>query len=148
MPQIKQSLKEKHKSFKNKYWASVKAAKRIIRNKVLKAKLDFKNKFEKEFSHMNIKQALQKVKTLAGCKPKPSYSVSNPETLSKDLNTYFTRFDMEDFLPECLSFAERPPTPKPWRTGTFHGGREGTESAEQMQVWQGSRAWWRSSQGA
>lgn len=62
---------------------------------------------------MNIKQALQKVKTLAGCKPKPSCSVSNPETLSKDLNTYFTRFDMEDFLPECLSFAERPPTPKP-----------------------------------
>ena len=43
-PQIKQSLKEKHKSFRHKDWASLKATNRNIRNEVFKAKLDYKNK--------------------------------------------------------------------------------------------------------
>lgn len=45
--QIKQSLKEKHKSFRHKDWASLKATNRNIRNEVFKAKLDYKNKLEK-----------------------------------------------------------------------------------------------------
>ncbi|KAK0135719.1 hypothetical protein N1851_028396 [Merluccius polli] len=63
-PQIKQSLKEKHKSFRHKDWASLKATNRNIRNEVFKAKLDYKNKLETEFSNMNTKQAFQKVKIL------------------------------------------------------------------------------------
>ena len=94
-------MKEKHKSFRQKDWVSLKAAQRNIRNAVFKAKLDYKNKLETEFSNMNTKQAFQKVKILTGCEPKSTCTVSDPETFTKELNTFFTRHDNQDFLSEC-----------------------------------------------
>lgn len=63
-PQLKQSLREKQKSFRHKDWASLKVAERSLKNEVLKAKLNYKNKVKEGFNRMNTKQAFQKVKTL------------------------------------------------------------------------------------
>lgn len=70
-PEIKQSLKEKYKSFKNKDSSSVKTVNRITRNKVLKAKQNFKNKLKKELSNMNIKQKVKA--TLSQSPPDPPH---------------------------------------------------------------------------
>ena len=112
-PQIKQSLKEKHKSFRHKDWAGLEAANRDLRNEVLKAKLDYKNKLETEFSTMNTKQAFQKVKALTGCEPKSTCTVSDPETFTKDLNIFYTRFDNQDFSSECQALLRTLPPPDP-----------------------------------
>ncbi|KAK0139949.1 hypothetical protein N1851_023110 [Merluccius polli] len=96
-PQIKQSLKEKHKSFRHKDWASLKATNRNIRNEVFKAKLDYKNKLETEFSNMNTKQ----------------------ETFTKELNTFFTRHDNQDFSSECQVLLRALPPPDPEEPAPF-----------------------------
>ncbi|XP_061746154.1 zinc finger protein 514-like [Nerophis ophidion] len=68
---------------------------------------------------MNTKQAFQKVKTLTGCGPKTSCTVSDPETLSKDLNTFFTHFDHLDFSPECQDLLRALPPPDPEEQAPF-----------------------------
>ena len=118
-PQIKQSLKEKHKSFRHKDWASLKATNRNIRNEVFKAKLDYKNKLETEFSNMNTKQAFQKVKILTGCEPKSTCTVSDPETFTKELNTFFIRHDNQDFSSECQVLLRALPPPDPEEPAPF-----------------------------
>ena len=51
---------------------------------------------------MNTKQAFQKVKILTGCEPKPSLSaVTNPESFAKKLNSFYARFETQDFSTEC-----------------------------------------------
>ena len=68
---------------------------------------------------MNAKQAFQKVKTLTGCEPKPTCSVSDPETLTKELNTFFTRFDNQDFSSECQALLRALPPPDPEELAPF-----------------------------
>lgn len=63
-PHIKHSLKEKRKAFKNKDWATLKTINRQIKNDIIRAKMEYKNKLEQEFTNMNTKQAFQKIKKL------------------------------------------------------------------------------------
>ena len=68
---------------------------------------------------LNTKQAFQKVKTLTGCEPKPTCSVSDPETHTKELNTFFTCFDNQDFSSECQALLRALSLPDPEKPAPF-----------------------------
>lgn len=65
-PHIKHSLKEKQNAFKQKDWATLKVLKRQTENDIIKAKMQYRDRLEQEFSNINTKQAFQKVKILTG----------------------------------------------------------------------------------
>lgn len=70
----------------------------------LKAKLKFKDKLEHEFGNKNIKLAFLMMKTLTGREPKHSLSTSTDTELFTDkLNSFFMRFDTQDFTDECVN---------------------------------------------
>ena len=98
---------------------SLKAANRRIKNDIFKAKLDYKHKLEAEFSTMNTKQAFQKVKTLTGGKPKSTCTESDPETFTTALDKFYTRFDNQDFSPECQAILRTLPPPDPEEPAPF-----------------------------
>jgi len=65
---------------------------------VFKAKLKFKDKLEQEFGNMNTKQAFRRVKTLTGYQPKSNpCAITDTVSFAKELNTFDTRFDTQDF---------------------------------------------------
>lgn len=68
---------------------------------------------------MNTTQAFQKVKTLTGSKPKSTRTVSDPETFTKDLNTFYTRFDNPDFSSKCQALLRALPPPDPEEPAPF-----------------------------
>lgn len=86
---------------------------------MLKAKLNYKNKAKEEFNRMNTKQAFQKVKTLTGREPKTSCTASDTETLSKDLNTFYMRFDKLDISSKCQELLRVLPPPEPEEPAPF-----------------------------
>lgn len=54
-----------------------------------------------EFGNMSTKQAFQKVKILDGCEPKHQVSaITNSESFATELNTFYARFDTQDFSVE------------------------------------------------
>lgn len=63
--------------------------KRKVKNKVLKAKLKYKNKLEAEFAYMYTWQALQKVNKLTGSKPRPNPPVVQTLCNSPRNSTHF-----------------------------------------------------------
>ena len=98
-PQLRKSLKEKHRAFKLKDWVALSAANRAVKNEVFKAKLQYKNKLEQKFSSMNTRQAFQMAKTLTGSAPRPSTPI--PPEQGHQLNIFFNRFDADDYTEEC-----------------------------------------------
>jgi hypothetical protein len=67
------------------------------------AKIQFKHKLEHKFSNKNTKDAFQMVKTLTGYKPTHSKTTAHTtDALPTDLNTFFNRFDSQDYTDKCI----------------------------------------------
>ncbi|XP_031153066.1 uncharacterized protein LOC116048234 [Sander lucioperca] len=101
-PHIKHALKEKQKAFKQKDWASLKLLNRQTKNDIIKAKMKFKDKLEREVSNMNTKQAFQRVKILTGQEQKQNHiTAPDPLTSANTLNSLFAWLDTHDYSTTC-----------------------------------------------
>ncbi|KAG5852646.1 hypothetical protein ANANG_G00064730 [Anguilla anguilla] len=69
---------------------------------------------------MNTKQVFQKVKTLTGCEPKPNLcAITDPESFARERNTFYARFDTNDFSAECERWLRALPPPDPEEMAPF-----------------------------
>ncbi|KAL0168321.1 hypothetical protein M9458_036543, partial [Cirrhinus mrigala] len=113
-PHIKYALKEKRAAFKKKDWVTLKILNRQIKNDIIRAKMQYKNKLEQEFSNMNTKQAFQKIKTLTGQEQNYHHQSSpDPLYLANTLNSFFNRFDTHDHTPTCEELLRTLPIHEP-----------------------------------
>ncbi|KAI2649485.1 RNA-directed DNA polymerase from mobile element jockey [Labeo rohita] len=113
-PHIKYALKEKRAAFKKKDWVTLKILNRQIKNDIIRAKMQYKNKLEQEFSNMNTKQAFQKIKKLTGQEQNHHHQSSpDPLYLANTLNSFFNRFDTHDHTPTCEELLRTLPIHEP-----------------------------------
>jgi hypothetical protein len=117
--EIKKCLKAKHTAFRLKDSAGLKSANRNIKNKILMAKIQFKNNLEHKFSSMNTKEAFQMVNTLTGYKPTHSKTKLHTTALPTELNTFFNRFDSQDFTNDCMQALQALPPIDPNEPAPF-----------------------------
>lgn len=59
------------------------------------------------------------MRTLTGHEPKSTCTVSNPETFTRELNTFYTRFDNHDFSTKCQNWLRALPLPDPAEPAPF-----------------------------
>lgn len=65
---------------------------------------------ESEFANIKTKQAFQKVKILTGCESKSNTcAITDPESFTEELITFFPFFDTLDFTAECEALLEALP---------------------------------------
>lgn len=68
---------------------------------------------------MNTKQTFQRVRALTGHEPKSTCTVSDPETFTRELNTFYTRLDNHNFSTECQNWLWALPLPGPAEPAPF-----------------------------
>ena len=99
---IKSSLREKHKAFQRKDWTAFNSLNRQIKMDIIKAKHKYKDRLEQDFRTMNAKQAFHKVKILTGQSPSKAHStITDPTTFAATLNSFYTRFDTQNYSATC-----------------------------------------------
>ena len=96
--EVKKLLKAKQHAFRTGDRISLKIAQAELKACVRKCKEDYKNKIQAQFKQNNTKQAMHSVKSIIGCnKSKKRCSASNSTEFATDLNTFYCRFDCNDF---------------------------------------------------
>lgn len=113
-PHIKHSLKENQNAFKQKDWATLKILNRQTKNDIIKAKMQYRDRLEQEFRNVNTKQAFQKVKILTGQQTRQdSLTKTDPLNFANSLNSFFNRFDTQDYTAACEELLKALPLEEP-----------------------------------
>ena len=78
-----------------------KQAQKNLNTKIRENKTKFKNKVQDSFNSNNSREFWQGVNTMTGYKPaKKTISTDDPGTLANELNSFYARFDNQDFHKE------------------------------------------------
>ena len=105
--ELKGVLTEKKTAFLNKDKLKVKELNKEFRKKVFLAKLEYKDKVERNLFVGNAKDAWKGLNTMMGRNQQQKPLIStDPSALANDLNRFYARFDTQDFSDECNTLCE------------------------------------------
>lgn len=99
--EFKSCLAERRAAFLSGDMGLVQAKRRELRGKILKAKIEYKNKTEQKFVNGNVRQAWAGLNTLMGREKVRDDCVSDSPIFVNELNKFYCRFDTFDDSAEC-----------------------------------------------
>ncbi|KAL8583159.1 hypothetical protein ACOMHN_046543 [Nucella lapillus] len=101
-------LRQRHQAFQEGNKEEVKRLQKEVKKTVLANKRRFKEKVESNMASSNSRQVWSSLQTMTGYKPgKKGLDADDLQQLSRDLNTFYGRFDNTDFSAERESTLEK-----------------------------------------
>ena len=101
-------FKERHEAISNNNDDKRKQIQKKIDNNIKKEKKAYKNKIEQNFAKKDSRLVWSNVSTITGYKPKKgTIQTDDEKKLADELNTFYTRFDQQDFRTEQKQSMDR-----------------------------------------
>lgn len=121
---LKTCLNEKKLAFLRGEMDLVREKEKEFRQRVFKAKIDFKNKIEQRFCSGNAKQAWEGLNVMMGREQnKQSINITDCSKFVNDLNTFYGRFDVRDPKAGCGTVCDQTGSYEPIKLSEEEVGR-------------------------
>ncbi|KAK6178302.1 hypothetical protein SNE40_013103 [Patella caerulea] len=109
--ELKSLLNAKKRGFMTKDRITVKRIQKDINVKIKACRNDYKKNVESQFRQTNTRQAWSSIKTIVGTNQQKAHisSPSTDQSFAEELNTFYARFDIENFTSERKSVTDALP---------------------------------------